>query len=465
MTLMPRFKTMQLSGWGKYPTYACRVARPERERDLRDLLSDPGVGPAATHISRGLGRSYGDPAVNPAGVILHERLNRMLAFDDSQGVLECEAGVSLAEIIDVFLPNGFFPPVTPGTRFVTMGGAIAADVHGKNHHKEGSFGNFILGLKLLTASGEVLTCSPADHPDVFWATVGGMGLTGMILSATIKLRRVPSAFINVETRRAANLDSALELFDAGDEQYLYSVAWIDCLATGGSLGRSVLMRGNHTPIADLSLPARDTPLAVGSKPAKNVPFNFPSLLLNPLSVGAFNELYYESHPDRRQVMPYEPFFYPLDSIRNWNRLYGRRGFIQYQAFFPRSTSRRGLVELLEQVSASGRASFLAVLKSCGAADPALLTYLGPGHTLALDLPFNSNLLELVRELDKTLLKHGGRLYLAKDACMNKETFSAMYPNLGRFRQIKASIDPLNRFVSAQARRVGIVDAAEVLGAA
>ena len=451
---------MRLTGWGNYPACECRVARPERERELRDAVADRGDGAPATHISRGLGRSYGDSAVNPGGVILHERLNRMLSFDEPQGVLECEAGVSLAEIIETFLPRGFFPPVTPGTRFVTVGGAIAADVHGKNHHREGSFGNFVLSLELLTASGDVLSCGPGENADVFWATVGGMGLTGVVLSAKIRLRRVPSAFINMETRRAPNLDAALELFE-GDRDHLYSVAWIDCLATGGAMGRSVLMRGDHAAVADVPVSACDRPLDVGFKRARNVPFNFPRFLLNPLSVGAFNEVYYESHPDRRQVVPFEPFFYPLDSVHHWNRLYGRRGFVQYQAFFPTHTSRRGLVELLGQVSASGQASFLAVLKSCGAADPALLSYLGPGHTLALDLPFNNGLHELVSELDKTLLKHGGRLYLAKDACMTRETFAAMYPSLGRFRQVKARVDPENRFVSAQARRVGIVEGAGV----
>jgi FAD/FMN-containing dehydrogenase len=381
----------------------------------------------------------------------------MLAFDARDGTLECEAGVSIAEIIDTFLPKGFFPPVTPGTRFVTVGGAIAADVHGKNHHRDGSLGNFVINLKLLTASGEVLTCGPTENAEVFWATVGGMGLTGFIQSATLKLRPVRSAYVNVETRRAPNIDSALELFEFGDQGYLYSVAWIDCLAGGRSLGRSVLMRGDHAALADVPIPARDEPLSVRTRSPGNVPFNFPRLLLNPLTVGAFNELYYESHPDRRHVVPYASFFYPLDSLRNWNRLYGRRGFVQYQAFFPLQSSRRGLVELLEQVSASGQASFLAVLKSCGAADPALLSYLGPGHTLALDLPFDNRLRELASELDNTLLKHGGRLYLAKDACMNKEKFAAMYPNLERFRQVKARVDPQDLFVSAQARRVGIVD--------
>ena len=448
---------MPIGGWGNHPLQACRIARPERLDDLRDLVKAKGPDGAPTQISRGLGRSYGDSALNPAGVILHERLNRMLAFDPATGTLVCEAGVSLAEIIDTFLPRGFFPFVTPGTKFVTIGGAIASDVHGKNHHHDGSFGNFVLGLRLLTACGEMLHCSPGENADVFWATVGGMGLTGIIQSATIRLRAVPSAYIRMDIHRARDLDSALELFAAGDDAYRYSVAWIDCLASGRSLGRSVLMRGDHAAADDVPAIARSEPLAVRPRSSRSVPFNFPRFVLNPLSVHTFNHLYYASKRDDRQVVPLDSFFYPLDSIRKWNRLYGRRGFIQYQAFFPRHSGRRGLVDLLEQVSASGRPSFLAVLKSCGAADPALLTYLDTGHTLALDLPWGDDIPGLLSKLDKTLLKYDGRLYLAKDACMNRQTFAAMYPNLSRFRQIKARLDPNGFFASSQARRVGIVD--------
>ncbi len=304
----------------------------------------------------------------------------------------------------------------------------------------------------------MLHCSPSENPDIFWATVGGMGLTGAILSATIRLRPVPSAYIRMDIHRARDLDSALELFAAGDDAYRYSVAWIDCLASGRSLGRSVLMRGDHASADEAPAIARGEPLAIRRRSSRSLPFNFPRLALNPLTVHAFNYVYYHSKRDGRQVVPFDSFFYPLDSIGKWNRLYGRRGFVQYQALFPRRTSRHGLVELLEQVSASGRPSFLAVLKSCGPADPALLTYLDAGHTLALDLPWGDDIPALLRKLDKTLLKHDGRLYLAKDACMSRETFAAMYPNLSRFRQIKARLDPNDAFVSSQARRVGIVDA-------
>ncbi len=228
---------------------------PERRRDLRDLLAPAAAPPTAsgrsTFIPRGLGRSYGDSALNPSGVILDERLNRLIGFDPATGVVECEAGTSLADLIAVFLPRGFFLPVTPGTKFVTVGGAIAADVHGKNHHRDGSFGNYVEKFTLLTASGDLLTCSPTDNADVFWATVGGMGLTGIILTAAVRLRRVESSYLNVDYLRVGNLDSALEAFDEGDARYLYSVAWIDCLSTGSSLGRSVLMRGDHATPGDL----------------------------------------------------------------------------------------------------------------------------------------------------------------------------------------------------------------------
>ena len=453
---------MILSGWGNHPVRECEVARPERWADVRNLIlnADRSVrepGPGATLIARGLGRSYGDPALNPGGVILATRLNRMLAFDPATGTLECEAGVTFAEIIDVFLPRGFFPPVTPGTKFVTIGGAIASDVHGKNHHRDGSFGSFVEELTLLIASGDCLTCSPARNSDVFWATVGGMGLTGIIRSARFRLRPVDSAYISVQTNRTADLDAALDAFEAEDERFPYSVAWIDCLAVGRSLGRTVLIRGEHAGPGELKGAERDHPLKA-PRPGvnKNVPFFSPAFLLNHGTIGAFSEIYYHYNHEGRRIVPFDPFFYPLDSIRNWNRLYGRRGFVQYQAFFPRGAGRRGLIELLQRVSASGRASFLAVLKRCGKANEGLLSYLAPGHTLALDLPWGDDIPALLASLDEILLRHGGRLYLAKDACMSGSAFAAMYPRLDEFREIKARLDPNSIFASCQARRLGIV---------
>lgn len=453
-----------LSGWGRYPVERCLILRPESRRELRASLSE---GEGRSFIARGLGRSYGDSALNglmtPAGaavrsrrVVAFERLNRFLAFDPETGVLECEAGVSLEEIIRFFLPRGFFPLVTPGTRFVTVGGAIAHDVHGKNHHRDGTFSRSVLELRLLTAGGETLTCSPEQNPEAFWATVGGAGLTGLILSARLQLRRVESAYLRADFRRCAGLDAALAALQDADAKFQYSVAWVDCLARGRSLGRGVLICGNHAARGDLPKEVRE-PLAAPRRRGKSIPLDFPSWTLNRHSVRAFNILYYALHPDASgRLMDYESFFHPLDAISNWNRIYGSRGFVQYQAVLP-PDGRAGLVELLERLSRSARASFLAVLKRSGPAGQGMLSFPREGFTLALDLPAGGGIREFLAELDRVVLKHGGRLYLAKDAVMSPEAFAEMYPRLAGFREAKARLDPAGRFSSSQARRLHIAE--------
>ncbi len=454
---MTRFVTQTIAGWGNYGPASCRLYRPEQIRDLRQVLTTKNQD---TLIARGLGRSYGDPAVNTDdGVILCQRLNRFLAFDEQSGILECEAGISLAEIIEHLLPRGYFLPVTPGTKFVTVGGAIAADVHGKNHHCDGTFSKFVLDLKLMKPSGEIILCSPTQEPDIFWATVGGMGLTGVIVSARIQLLRVPSAYIKVRYDRAANLDQAFELFSADDQQFRYSVAWIDCLASGKSLGRSVLMRGDFAAVTDLPANLQTKPYHIKSRRKKSVPFNFPGFVLNRLAIKTFNASYYASHRNSTRLVDYDNFFYPLDSILHWNRMYGRRGFVQYQALFPTQTSHAGLRQLLEALTRSGMGSFLAVLKATGAAGSGLLSFPFPGHTLALDIPNTGEpLRQLLTQLDRIVLDHGGRLYLAKDATMTRDSFAQMYPQLGHFKEICAALDPDHRLASTQARRLGLVGA-------
>jgi FAD/FMN-containing dehydrogenase len=448
------FVTQALSGWGRFPVERSRVYRPESRRQLAAILESRAQ---PSFISYGLGRSYGDAPLNSrGGVICHTRLNRFLAFDAESGVLECEAGVSLAEILQYFLPRGFFLPVTPGTKFVTVGGAIAADVHGKNHHQDGAFGNFVLELKLLTANGDTLSCSASENPEVFWATLGGMGLTGVILSAQLRLRRVESAWVLVDYQKAVNLEDALGRMTESDIQYQYSVAWIDCLATGQHMGRALLMRGNHAPAG--ALPRRiPDPLAPPPHPRWTLPFDFPSLALNSLTVSAFNSLYYGIHRNAvRQLVHADKFFYPLDAILHWNRLYGSRGFVQYQVALPLEGGLEGLKEVLRRLAQSRRASFLAVLKRFGKADPGLLSFPMQGYTLALDLPVASGLVPLLHELDEVVLNYGGRLYLAKDAVTTARSFAAMYPKLDQFRAIKNKLDPHGRLCSTQARRVGIV---------
>jgi decaprenylphospho-beta-D-ribofuranose 2-oxidase len=448
----------KLTGWGHFPVESCYLSRPTKISQLEQILAR---GAERDYIPRGLGRAYGDSALNrEAGVIDQTGFDHFLEFDRARGVIECEAGVSLADVIACVLPEGWFLPVTPGTKFVTIGGAIAADVHGKNHHAVGSIGNFVLHLDLLTAAGSVLRCSPAENSAIFWATVGGMGLTGIIIRARLQLVGVETAFCNVEYRRTTSLDHTLEQLAESENRYCYSVAWLDCMASGGSLGRSVLMLANVAAAGELPARFRSQPLRLPHKRTLQVPCQMPSRLLTPWTVRAFNELYYRTHPDARRVVDFDAFFYPLDSVVNWNRIYGRRGFIQYQALFPPSVSRPALIELLEEIVASKMGSFLSVLKTSGASTPGLLSYLYPGHTLALDFPYIGPALRGVLDrLDKILLKHGGRLYLAKDATMTAETFAIMYPTLPQFKEIKQQIDPHNRFVSSQARRVGIVEAA------
>ena len=445
-----------LSGWGNWPRQTCRNESAERWNDVSTVTSN-----SDSVIARGLGRAYGDAALNLGGTVLDLcRLNRLLAFDPETGLLECEAGVSLAEIIDVFLPRGWFLPTTPGTKFVTVGGAIAADVHGKNHHLDGSFGNFVERITLQLADESTVVCSREHDPDLFWATIGGMGLTGIILTAAFRLTPVTTAYCDVEYRRTVDLDSTLEVFQATHHQYQYSVAWIDCIATGRSMGRSVAMLGNHADIHELPSTVREKPLALPRRRKKTIPFHFPSWTLNPWSVKAFNTLYYAKNRDSRRLVDFDSYFYPLDGVSHWNRIYGRAGFVQYQALFPTETARAGLKSLLKRISESKQASFLAVLKGCGSATPGMLSYLFPGYTLALDFPFRGeSTRELFEGLDRIVLEHGGRIYLAKDAMTSAETFARMYPRLTEFQQVKARIDPENRFSSSQARRLQIVPTA------
>lgn len=449
--MTPRSTRVELSGWGRLSTEACLVSRPESRSSLVEaLLSGRG-----TVIPRGLGRSYGDSALNPGGVILQERLNRILALDEEGYTVTCEAGTSLARLLSFLLPRGFFLPVVPGTRFVTVGGALAADVHGKNHHVDGAFGRHVEELTLLTASGQILLCSPTRNAEAFDATIGGMGLTGVILSARLRILPVETPLVRVVKRRARNLDELLSFLEEEERLSRYSVAWIDGLARGRSLGRGVLIRGDHVLIAELPRgrsPRCQLPEEIG--PA--LPFDAPPFVLGPLSISAFNALYYAVGRDSTHLSDLPSFFFPLDAIGAWNRLYGRRGFVQYQALLPRESAAEGCRLILEEISRERAASFLAVLKTTGPEGRGLLSFPRPGITLALDIPnVGERLRPLARRLDDILLRFGGRLYLAKDALTDRETFRAMYPKLEGFLAAKRRLDPSGRFSSSQARRLGL----------
>lgn len=443
-----------LSGWGGLDPEKCDVFRPEKRRALGDLLTGKQSG---TIIARGLGRSYGDTSVNGGGGVVNmTRLNRMIDFDPETGMLECEAGVSLGEIIEVFMPRGFFVPVTPGTKFVTVGGAIANDVHGKNHHCDGTFCEYVESFTLQIPSGEIMTCSKTENADVFWATAGGIGLTGIILTARLRLIPVESAWMVTDYTQCRDLDHALEAMAATDGAHKYSVAWVDCLARGASLGRSVLMQGNHAKRAQLDPARAANPYTMKAGRSKNVPFNCPQFVLNPLSISAFNHVFYAAHPTAiGKVVHFDKYFYPLDAIHHWNRLYGRKGFAQFQATLP-FESKQGLVLMLQRLADSRRASFLAVLKTFGEQNPGLLSHPMKGYTLTLDLPNHRGLLPFLNEMDRILLDHGGRLYLAKDAVAKPEMIAAMYPRLDEFKAIRRRLDPAGVLSSNMARRLGLV---------
>ncbi|MGY0691325.1 FAD-binding protein [Virgibacillus sp. FSP13] len=443
-----------ISGWGNFPRESCFVYQPETSRDIQAILKEDN---AHSQIAYGLGRSYGDTALNKdAAVIRFDKLNHMLAFNEETRTLTCEAGVSLADIIDVFLPRGYFLPVTPGTKFVTVGGAIANDVHGKNHHVDGCFSEFVVCFDLLLASGEVITCSRDQHSEVFWATVGGIGLTGIILQATIQLIPVESSYIKATYEKAKNLDEAFDKFSENDANFKYSVAWIDCLSSGDSLGRSVLMRGEHANKLDLPAKIHD-PFPNSRKLHLKMPINAPSFALNYWSISAFNNLYYASYKDETKIVDQTSFFHPLDAITDWNKLYGKNGFVQYQAVFPKANQpKEGIRKLLERLSSEKRSSFLAVLKSSGQANNGLLSFPMEGYTLALDIPIkNNSLFSFLKELDDIVLAHGGRVYLAKDSTINPETFRSMYPNWKKFMEVKQQLDPDGRFSSSMSRRLGL----------
>lgn len=439
------------------PWGSCREHTVLNPVALSDLLGELGHSDA-TAIARGLGRSYGDAAINDGGdVILSRKLDCFRGFDETTAMLDCEAGVSFAQIIQEFLPRGWFLPTTPGTKFVTIGGAIAADVHGKNHHRVGSFGEFVEDFQLMLASGARIRCSRSENPDAFFATLGGMGLTGVILSARFRLVPVETASIAVRYRKTVCLEESLDAFDSGDADYEHSVAWVDCLAGGASLGRGVVMQGNHARREDLPAELAGRPFSTRPARPMGVPFVPRRSLLNRVTVQVFNELFYWTHREGPALVDVDRFFYPLDSISRWNLLYGRHGFVQYQAFFPTASSRQGLRDVLNRVVASGEASFLAVLKRCGKPSGGLLSYLEPGHTLALDLPFRLDKTPaLCRDLDAILLHHGGRIYMAKDSTTDARTFRSMYPRLPEFIRIKERLDPEGRFSSSLARRLEIV---------
>lgn len=413
----------KVSNWGNFPVIKAEVRALEDVQQIKKFVKD-------NHevIARGNGRCYGDASLGNS--IFHtKRLNKFIRFDRENGILECESGVLLSEILEVSLPEGFFLSVTPGTKFVSVGGAIASNVHGKNHHVAGSFCDFVESFKIMIENGEILTCSREENSDLFWASVGGMGLTGIILSATIQLKKIETAYIRQESIKAENLDEIFKLFDES-ENWTYTVAWIDCLQKGSGIGRSILMRGEHATIAELSENQKKKPLSLKKKPIPTIPFYFPSFALNTFSVKAFNFLYFNKQRTKilKNSIDYETFFYPLDIMNDWNKIYGKKGFIQYQMVIPKDKGKEGMKKILETIGKSGQGSFLAVLKLFGKEnEKAYNSFPMEGYTLALDFKYTPQLKQLVDNLDKIVEEFGGRIYLTKDS-MSKSSLTNYLKN-------------------------------------
>ena len=437
-----------ISGWGRFPVTKTRESRIRSAGDARAALDKPG-----NVLARGLGRSYGDASLSPA-ILSTLSLNRMLAFNEKTGLLRCEAGVSLDEILDVFVPRGWFLPVTPGTRFVTIGGAIASDVHGKNHHVSGSFCDHVSSLKLMTADGRVKSCSPRKNTALFRATCGGNGLTGIILEASVRLIPVETAFIRQTAIKAANLDELTAQFTI-HKAATYSVAWIDCLAKGDVMGRGILFAGEHAGMNEVKT---KNPLILKPNRMIPVPFSFPAFTLNPLTVRLFNNSYFNlaARKPGPSLVNYRSFFYPLDKVANWNRIYGSRGFVQYQFVLPESAGVEGLKRILKKIVVAGTGSFLAVLKQFGKGNANILSFPMAGWTLALDFPAKPVVFQLLSKLDAEISEMGGRIYLTKDSRMSAETFRKGYgEKLNAFMKTKGETDPDNRFASLQSKRLEI----------
>ncbi len=439
---------MKLGGWGRYPLIETQLKSPSSIEELVQEISKKNS------IARGNGRSYGDSAVNKSNTISMKKFNRVLEFNDDSGLLVTESGILLSEIIDSFLPKGWFPMVTPGSKFVTVGGMVACDVHGKNHHKEGSFGDYIEWLEIITASGEIKRCSKKENSELFNWTIGGMGLTGIIINVAFYLRPVSTSWIKQKVITAKNIDQVFEIFEKTLDS-TYSVAWIDCLSKKNKLGRSLVILGEHANLTDLKTDMKNKPLSVKNKSKLKIPFFFPSFILNSFTIKIFNSLYYflGSLKKGYKIIDYDTFFYPLDYIFNWNKIYGRKGFAQYQCVIPLKNALVGVRELLETISYSNSNSFLAVLKRFGKQE-SHLSFPIEGYTLALDFPITKTNLDLMNKLDEVTIKYEGQFYLAKDSRLNKEIFKrsdTKFAKYSKFRSLKMK----ETFSSAQSERLGL----------
>ncbi len=427
----------KVSNWGNFPVVEKYVRSEDSLSAIRKMVAEKNE-----LIARGNGRCYGDASL-AENIFSTKRLNKFISFDRLNGILECESGVLLSEILEVIVPQGYFLPVTPGTKYISVGGAVASDVHGKNHHSEGSFSQYLIDFSLMNEHGDVIKCSRTENTEKFWATVGGMGLTGIILSAKFKLKNIETVYIRQESIKAENLDEIFRLFEES-ESWTYNVAWIDCLQKGEKTGRSIMMRGDHAQLHELPRKLRENALKIPKRPQPTVPFTFPDFVLNSLTVKVFNWLYYAKQ-SKKQVngfVDYETFFYPLDVVNEWNRIYGTSGFIQYQMVIPKEKGKEGMRKILETIAKSGNGSFLAVLKLFGEKQhEAYNSFPEEGYTLALDFKVNKNLQSLVNQLDTIVEEYGGKIYLTKDS-MSRPSLTGYLKNVEN-----------PKFVSLQHKRI------------
>ena len=429
-----------ISGWGNYPRQETQLLTPSSCASLNLLVKEE-----KNLIARGMGRSYGDSA-NGSKVLQTSYCDNYVEFDEKTGILAAEAGITLRDILKITVRTGWFLPVTPGTSYGTLGGAIAGDVHGKNHHVAGTFGQHVKSIKMILGTGEVVTASTEENIDLFHATCGGIGLTGVILTATIQLIPVKSSLIDQKIIKASCIEAACEAFE-DNSNATYSVAWIDCLAKGKSLGRSVLLLGEHSKKGGLDIDTKD--------PA-SIPFNTPSALLNSLTVKTFNSAYWhKSKNNHVQTVKLMPYFYPLDTIGNWNKLYGKSGFLQFQCVLPKHNGIENMRKLLTEISESGEGSFLAVLKQFGKSNDNLLSFPTEGYTLALDFKLTTSAINTLNRLEKIVVDLGGKIYLMKDALMQETTFKTTYHNWESFELVREKYGAIGKFSSAQSKRLGL----------
>ena len=445
-------KQQKIAGWGNYPATQAHVSSPRAEKELQQATAHQEL------TIRGLGRSYGDQSIDATAVVATtQRLNHFLDFDETQGVLTCQAGVSLADIITTFAPRGWFPIINPGTKYVTVGGAIANDIHGKGHHRDGSFAQCVQSFTIMVADGHVLLASREEHPDLFWACFGGLGLLGVILTVTLQLEPIETTYYVQKAIRVKGLDEMMEALQAYDQHYRYSVAWINPQARGSRMGEGVLTVGNQARYQDLTSTLQKAPLKLHQPPRLTVPFFLPNFSLNTVSLSVLNQLIYRMQSSNNPISHYDKFLFPLDFVHYWNRGYGKRGFVQYQFVVP-TGSGRAIRKILETIATGNCLPFLNVLKKMGPGldPPATLSFPQEGFTFAIDFPVTRHLQTLTKNLDRQVIEAGGRIYLGKDALLDQATFRQMYPAYRTWLEVKRQYDPQNRFTSSLAKRLGLL---------